>query len=340
MEIANPIYDVVFKYLMEDNEVAKLFISAITGLDIITLDFLPQELAADKDSKAKTIPLNLSIYRLDFSARIRQADGSEKVIIVEIQKSKFNNESMRFRKYLGKQYMNSHFFEWIVEASGQKYKNGTPILPIYFLGKKVVGLDDNPVILVEMVLKDRYTQNVIEERNHFINSLFHEGIIINIPALSEKRRDELEMLLSIFVQSNKLKNPHIMRVTETDFPKKFRPIIRRLQAAIQEKQVRDIMTVEDDFISELNEYERRILEETKLKEEAVRKQEEERKQKEEAVRKQEEERRQKEEAVRRQEEAIKLLLGMGMPREQIAQQLGLSLESIAALENSGAEKNL
>ncbi|MBK9566218.1 MAG: hypothetical protein IPO37_13945 [Saprospiraceae bacterium] len=42
--------------------------------------------------------------------RIRQADGSEKVIIIEIQKSKFAHENMRFRKYLGKQYMNESFF--------------------------------------------------------------------------------------------------------------------------------------------------------------------------------------------------------------------------------------
>ena len=31
MHIANPIYDVVFKYLMEDSKIAKLMISSITG---------------------------------------------------------------------------------------------------------------------------------------------------------------------------------------------------------------------------------------------------------------------------------------------------------------------
>lgn len=81
MEIANPIYDVVFKYLMEDNKVAKLFLSAVTGLDIRSLDFLPQELVADKKKSPKktfVTALNLSIYRLDFSAKISEADGSKK----------------------------------------------------------------------------------------------------------------------------------------------------------------------------------------------------------------------------------------------------------------------
>ncbi|MBK9566159.1 MAG: hypothetical protein IPO37_13605 [Saprospiraceae bacterium] len=112
MEIANPIYDVVFKYLMEDQKVARIILSALTKLDIIALEFVPQELTVDKLKSEHSIltGLNLSIYRLDFSARIRQADSSEKVIIIEIQKSKFAHENMRFRKYLGKQYMNESFF--------------------------------------------------------------------------------------------------------------------------------------------------------------------------------------------------------------------------------------
>ncbi len=48
MDIANPIYDVVFKYLIEDNNVAKIFLSSITGLEITNLEFIPQELVVDK----------------------------------------------------------------------------------------------------------------------------------------------------------------------------------------------------------------------------------------------------------------------------------------------------
>ena len=247
---------------------------------------------------------------MDFSAKIQEADGSEKVIIIEIQKSKFTHENMRFRKYLGKQYMNENFFQWITETTGRRYKSGLPILPIYILGEKIDGYEDMPVINVNRCIRDRYTREVVEARNHFIESLFHEGIVINVPALSQKRRDELEMLLSIFDQKNRSENHHIMNVKETDFPERFRPIIRRLQAAAQEKEVRDIMNVEDDFVAELNDYEHRIKEANEQKEE---------------------ERRQKEEAVRRQEDAVRLLLTLGMPVEDIAQKLGLTPEYIEAL---------
>jgi hypothetical protein len=44
MRIANPIYDVIFKYLMENTDIAKDILSAILGETIISLEMKPQEL--------------------------------------------------------------------------------------------------------------------------------------------------------------------------------------------------------------------------------------------------------------------------------------------------------
>ena len=44
MEIANPIYDAVFKFLMEDQKSAKVLISAITGFEIESLELRPTEI--------------------------------------------------------------------------------------------------------------------------------------------------------------------------------------------------------------------------------------------------------------------------------------------------------
>ncbi|HHS95168.1 MAG TPA: hypothetical protein ENJ45_01155, partial [Phaeodactylibacter sp.] len=68
MKIANPIYDVVFKYLMEDSKVAKIFLSSLTSMEIVSLEFLPQELSDTNEGTDRTIPI--SIYRLDFAAKI------------------------------------------------------------------------------------------------------------------------------------------------------------------------------------------------------------------------------------------------------------------------------
>ena len=54
MLIANPIYDVVFKYLLDDAEIARGLLSAILGVEIVSLDVKPQEtLVHDEDGEIK-----------------------------------------------------------------------------------------------------------------------------------------------------------------------------------------------------------------------------------------------------------------------------------------------
>jgi len=43
MQVANPIYDVVFKYMMDDFRVAKLVLSALLDMEVIELNLMPQE---------------------------------------------------------------------------------------------------------------------------------------------------------------------------------------------------------------------------------------------------------------------------------------------------------
>lgn len=43
MKILNPIYDVVFKYMMENTEIAKSVLSLILDIDIVSLDMQSQE---------------------------------------------------------------------------------------------------------------------------------------------------------------------------------------------------------------------------------------------------------------------------------------------------------
>ena len=76
MIIANPIYDTVFKFLMEDISVAKRVISAIIGEEIIDLAIKPQEQTTFSDKYL------LTVFRLDFKAIIRTADGNEKKVLI------------------------------------------------------------------------------------------------------------------------------------------------------------------------------------------------------------------------------------------------------------------
>ena len=108
MQIANPIYDAVFKYLMEDKKIAKLFLSTIIEEEIVTIDFLPKEqtLFMEKGS--------LTVQKMDFSAKIKTENG-EKQVISEVPKAKFSTDIIRFRKYLGEQYSRKEKHKKIIE---------------------------------------------------------------------------------------------------------------------------------------------------------------------------------------------------------------------------------
>ena len=134
MRIANPIYDVVFKYLMDDNKIAKLLVSKIIGEEIVSLDFQPKEYVADVDRGTKVEgKISFTVYRLDFAAKIKTGEGSTKQVLIEIQKAKFPTDIMRFRKYLG--YLYGNVENTITKTVNDKSRKiGLPIIAIYFLG--------------------------------------------------------------------------------------------------------------------------------------------------------------------------------------------------------------
>ncbi len=328
MKIANPIYDAVFKYMMEDADVSKLFLSAIIKKEVIEISFLPQELSGDKITKNQKISIGLSIYRLDFSAKIRANDGTEQLIIIEVQKVKMYNDIMRFRRYLGKQYMNESYGIDAIDSDGKKIKKGIPIYSIYFFGETLPGFENHPIVNIKLKKEDNQTKEELAGSWDLINSLYHEGTIVTIPALKRRRRNELEKLLSIFDQENITKDMHIMSVEEAKIPVKFKPIIRRLQKAVQVKKVRDVMDIEDDFVKELQEYESRAIQsEHRLDQERNLRL---KAQKEKAMvqKEKEEERKLKEEALIQKEEAILLLLANGVSKQVISNQLALPMAYI------------
>lgn len=249
VQIANPIYDVVFKYLMKDEKVARLLLSAIIGKEIVSLEFRPTE---------HSFPLGeiLTVLRMDFSARVLDESGKEQLIILELQKAKLASDIMRFRRYLGEQYSNR---ENVVNEEGAEYatRKALPILSIYFLGHKLEHTEA-PVVRVNRRYIDAATGEELTEKEEFIESLTHDSIVIQIPYLSGRRRNELECILALFDQSNQAADHHLLNIPEEELPTRYRPLLRRLHQAIAEPQMRQTMEAEDDLIEEIRDYQRVI----------------------------------------------------------------------------------
>ncbi|MCW5921003.1 MAG: hypothetical protein KIS77_01575 [Saprospiraceae bacterium] len=255
VEIANPIYDVVFKYLMNDEKVAKLLLSAIIGREVVSLEFRPTE---------HHFPVGelLAVLRMDFSARIVDENGEQELVIIELQKAKLASDIMRFRRYLGEQYANKE--NMVREPAPEyPYRKALPILSIYFLGHTLEHTKA-PVVRVNRHYIDAATGEQIREKEEFIESLTHDSIIIQIPYLKGHRRTELEQLLALFDQSGTTDDPHFIAVNEHELPERYRPLLRRLQKAIADPTIRQSMDAEDDLIEEIKDYQRLISEKERI----------------------------------------------------------------------------
>ena len=240
MEIANPIYDVVFKYMMEDNDVAKLLVSSIIGEEVISLELKPQEHTKEKSEAQSIFPENLTVYHLDFSAKVRTSEGY-KVVLIEMQKASVLSDIMRFRGYLGQQYID----EKNCIADKDERIEAMQIFSIYFLGDDLK-ICDTPVLSIFPEVMDVATRQIVKTKSEFIDSLNHKCWIVQISCLKKRRRNELELLLSAFDQNNCGENKHILTVDENDIPEKYRPLFRRLKMAASSKEVKRLMKKEDD----------------------------------------------------------------------------------------------
>jgi len=205
MFIANPIYDSVFKHLMENDRVARFFVETIIDQPVENIQVAPQEYTWFKPQQGfaseslsdefKKIEL-LSILRYDFVVTIRTPEGSKKVLI-EIQKAKNDIDLMRFRNYLGEQYKRKD--KIVVE--GKEIEEPLPIITIYLLGFKLPETDAI-VIHVSRVYKDVIMQRELKVKSEFIECLTHDSYVVQIPRIDGKTRTRLEKMLNVFEQKD------------------------------------------------------------------------------------------------------------------------------------------
>jgi hypothetical protein len=315
MQIANPIYDVVFKYLLEDNKIAKKLISLIIGEEIQSLTFKPTERRGSIESHS------LSVFHLDFAATILQKNGQQKQVVIELQKAKISADIMRFRRYIGSQYTDPNH----LDEQGKPL----PILSIYILGHKL-DHTNAPVIHVARTYTDQATGEILKEKEPFIETLTHDSFVIQLSCLKEHRRNLLEKVLHMFGETQTDFKQQMLDIDESDYPKDYKDLIRRLQKAIAEPEVRETMDIEDDWLEELCRMEREADAHQKRAEMAEQRAEESDRRVEESDRRAEEDRRQIEEERRQKEKlwsgmksAYEQLIKSGMPKNEALKILSL-----------------
>ncbi len=248
--IANPIYDTVFKYLMEDERIARTILSALLKEDIVRVEVRPHEYSNGQKEL-------LSIFRIDFGATIRKPNGEEQLILIELQKTWLPTETLRFRQYLGVHYQNPKNI-----VAGSVDRHALPMVAVYLLGHTVGEIED-PVIYVRHHAYD-YDDRLVTRGipNRFVDSLNHDSIIVQIPRLHGKINNRLDKVLSIFDQTRVCEdNQHYLNVDERSFDAAdtdMQPIFHRLLMAASNVEMRQDMNVEDEYYSIIKEQEGKV----------------------------------------------------------------------------------
>ena len=240
--VANPLYDVVFKYLMEDDRIAKTILTALLKKKVIDVKIRRNEYAN------LTRRESISMFRIDFAATVLDEDNKPHLMLIELQKTWLPTETLRFRRYLALQYNNE---ENMLKEEHEKY--AIPMVAIYLLGH-CIGKIEEPVIYVNHHAYT-YDGKKVEEGipDPFVESLQHDSIIVQIPLLHGRVNNLLEKVLCLFDQTNVADNKKVIKVDDKQFEgdNDMEYIVRRLQSAAADPDMRYQMNAEDEFFKEL-----------------------------------------------------------------------------------------
>ena len=240
--VANPLYDAVFKYLMEDDRIAKTILGALLKKKVIDVKIRRNEYAN------VTRRESISMFRIDFAATILDENDKPHLILIELQKTWLPTETLRFRRYLALQYNNE---ENMLKETNDKF--AIPMVAVYLLGHRI-GKVKEPIVYVNHQTYD-YEGNVVENGipDPFVESLQHDSIVVQIPLLHGRVNNRLEKVLSVFDQANATDNNKVIKMDDQQFEgdDDMEYIVRRLQSAAADPEMRYQMNVADEYFKEL-----------------------------------------------------------------------------------------
>ena len=316
IHVANPIYDSVFKYIMEDERIAKTMLSALLKKEVVKVTVRPHEYS-------NTTRDTLSMFRIDFAATVREGDViKDRVVLIELQKTWLNTETLRFRQYLGAQYSNKNN---IREANDKGF--AYPMVAVYLLGHRVGNIKE-PIVYVNHDVFD-YNGNIVADGNEepFVESLTHNSIIVQIPLLHGNVNNRLEKVLSVFDQT--LVEGDTQQVLKIDEDKyaddnDMLYVLHKLTAAAANSEMRQDMNVEDEYYQAIEDRDTAIMQRDKI----LKEQSEQLSQKDEQLLQKDEQLSQKDKQLRNM---AKALFANGMTKEQISTMTGIDIANVVKL---------
>ena len=337
--IGNPIFDSVFKFFLADDTAARILLSALIKKKVTKLETRKNEFMQKGDNG------EISVMRIDFGAHILAQDANgndvDQLIIIELQKAWVNYEVPRFRRYLGQNYIAS---ENIFRDAKDDRDYGLPIIAVYILNHRVGNLTE-PVTYLNRKYMD-YDGNELTTGvpDKFGESLSHDCIIVQVPLLSDKIRNRAEKILQVFNQKFSVKQKGFKMQfddTLTEGDSDMQKIVNRLSMVFTDDYTSELMIVENEEYQLHAEHLAAKEQLAEQKEQLAEQKEQLAEQKAQLMAKEHELAQRKKQLDEKDKQlaetdallsaSIKMLASAGIPHEQIAQKLNISVEKVKAL---------
>ena len=226
MIIANPIYDVTFKRILENDRAAKFLIGTILDCEVLSLEPAVRERTEEDRETGK-----LTLFRMDFSATIVTKEEGEKRVIIEMQKAHVLDDVYRFRKYLASEYRSSQL----------------PIISIYILGFNLSV--DSPAFAARPDYIDLLTKEKLSVNDAFVGQLTHSAYFVQTKRIKPKYNTRLEKLLSIFEQTNFIGESYTTKIYDIAVEdQELLEIINILQYIAGDREAREELEREEYYL--------------------------------------------------------------------------------------------
>ena len=282
--IPNPIYDVVFRYLMEDEQSAIIVISTLINQKILSLEPQPlthsEKKQMEEDENGEEIEIkkntfktkdNLFMFHLDFKAVIELENGEREIVMIELQKASAPSDIFRFKRYISRNFQQKQNKEIIdpITKDNKIVEAPLRLIPIFILNFSIEEEINDVLIKTTRVKEGVFKGKNLVQNNEFIDNLTYDMYVVqlsNLHKISEEEhlndeyKRKLYALLKIFDQKSKIKdNEHRVRVMRRFFPSFMKRLIRRLQAAdLNNVHLEEQMFIEDEHVKDLKDKDRTI----------------------------------------------------------------------------------
>lgn len=225
MQIANPIYDAVFEYLLQDDRAARLLISRTARMEVESVAPLP------RDRGAADAP---ALFGADFMARVRNADETMRQVLFEIRKANTPTDVEIVRASLARPVPGHRIIE---HPSG--VSEAAPVVAVYFVSRGDLGYGDVTVLDVLPRVTERSTGAELDSGHPFVTDVCRRSCVVQIQRLKGRRRDDLERMLSVFDQGLVLEehDRRLLSIDEEDYPQDCKLLLQRLREAATDGRV-------------------------------------------------------------------------------------------------------